>query len=306
MESANRRSGTPLPPRPPELGERHQEVLASIIVNYVLTGQPVASRTVARASADGVSSATVRNAMADLEEMGYISQPHTSAGRVPTDLGYRYYVDRMMARRPLGAEERRVLAQALPVAGETPDIPIILERAARLLAALSHHVGVVLAPRFPHAIMKRMDFVHLHGRKVLALFVSHSGMVDHRVIEAAEAVTQDDLNRINAFVRERFAGLTLPEIRTRVLGLMSEEKALYDRLLARALDLSHAYLQRRESEEGQILVEGSGAPAGAPGPADIEQMTTLFRAFESKGRLVGLLNACLEQGDTRIYIGSRR
>ncbi len=286
------------------LSDRHRDVLAAVIVNYVVTGQPVGSRTVSRNSRDGLSPATIRNTMSDLEEMGYLYQPHTSAGRVPTDLGYRYYVDRLMSERPLSRREIRHIRAALPAEEEAPDVDDLLNRTVKLLAGLSSHVGVVLAPRFRHAVLKRLEFLSLPEGRVLVIFVSQTGMVDHRVVSPRERLSDTELSAMTNLVNESFQDLTLPQIRVRVVQLMSEEKALYDRLLARALDLSSRYLAQRADDEDEVLVDGASNVLGEPDFADVARMKALFRAFEDKSRLVDLLNACLAEDRSRILIGS--
>jgi heat-inducible transcriptional repressor len=287
------------------LTDRQEDVLAAVVLNYVVTGTPVGSRTVSKNSPDRLSPATIRNAMADLEEMGFLYQPHTSAGRVPTDLGYRYYVDTLMSRRPLSPEEVRQIRTTLPHEGEPEDLHELLGRTAKLLAGLSSHVGVVLAPRFPGAILKRLEFLRLTDHRILAIFVSRSGMVDHRVIHVKESYSDMDLSSMTNLVNDNFQGLTLSQIREKALAMMSAEKALYDRLLARALELSRNYLDQRDDDEDEVLLDGTSNVLGEPTLAeDVDRMKTLFSAFEDKGRLVTLLNACLEQDEARVLIGS--
>jgi heat-inducible transcriptional repressor len=290
---------------PASLSQRHQEILSAVVLNYVVTGTPVGSRTVAKHRSDHLSPATIRNAMADLEEMGFLYQPHTSSGRVPTDLGYRYYVDTLMSQRPLSADEICQIRSALPHEGGPEEVTELLDRTVKLLAGLSSHVGVVLAPRFPHAILKRLEFLGLGPDRILAIFVSQSGMVDHRVIQIEETYGDEELVKMTNLVNDSFQGLTLPQIREKLLAMMSAEKALYDRLLARALELSRDYLDQREDEENELLLDGTSNVLREPTLADdVERMRGLFRAFEDKSRLVNLLNACLQQDRSRIVIGS--
>ncbi|MFQ5669836.1 MAG: heat-inducible transcriptional repressor HrcA [Acidobacteriota bacterium] len=287
-----------------QISERQRDILAAVVVQYVLTGNPVGSRTVSKNIAENVSAATIRNTMVDLEEMGYLFQPHTSAGRIPTDQGYRYYVDALMSDCTLNERDQQIINSALPVAGETPGVDVLLARTAHLLADLSSHVGLVLAPRFHSAIMKRLEFLQLPRNRVLAIFVSQSGIVDHKVISVPRPFGETELLNITNLINDNFTGLTLLEIRSRVLKMMSDEKALYDRLLARALELSRSYLEKREEEAEEVLVDGASNVVGEPDFEDVQRMKSLFRAFEEKSRLVEILNACLEQGRSRILIGS--
>ncbi|NIV37390.1 MAG: hypothetical protein GWN58_50610, partial [Anaerolineae bacterium] len=144
----------------------------------------------------------------------------------------------------------------------------------------------------------------LPENRVLALFVSRTGMVDHRVFPLPEPLSEADLTTMTNLVNESFQGLTLPQIRSRVLAMMREEKALYDRLLAQALELSRRYLQEREGDEDELLVDGTSNVVGEPDFADVERMKKLFQAFEDKNRLVNLLNACLDQDRTQVLIGA--
>ena len=286
-----------------QLSERQREVLAAVILNYAISGSPVGSRTVSRARPDRLSPATIRNTMSELEELGLLLQPHTSAGRVPTDSGYRYYVDAMMGEEPLSSGDNLAIQAALPAEGERPRVGELLHRTVRLLADLSCQVGVLLVPRFPQAILRRVDFHHLPGRQVLAVFVSQTGMVDHKVIAAPEPFTVEELGKMSRLVNESFHGMTLPQIRTRLIEEMHREKALYDRLLARAMGLFNSYLKERGENDDEILVDGTSNVVGESDFADIPQMKALFRAFEDKSRLVELLNVCLDHGRTQIRIG---
>ncbi|MFQ5720342.1 MAG: heat-inducible transcriptional repressor HrcA [Acidobacteriota bacterium] len=286
------------------LDARQREVLGAVIVNYVVARTPVGSRTVSKARADGLSPATIRNTMAELEEMGYLLQPHTSAGRIPTDLGYRYYVDSMMSGKPLTAVESRAIRSALPGADEHPRVEELLQRTVKLLADLSLQVGVVLAPRFTSAILRRLDFHRLPDGRILAVFVSESGIVDHKLITSSVPLSDTELVTISNMVNQNFHGKTLPRIRAELIDQMRREKALYDRLLSEALRLCRSYLDERADDDDEVIVGGTSNVVGEEGFADVDGMRALFRAFEDKNRLVHLLNACLGEDRTQIRIGS--
>lgn len=286
-----------------DLSERQRQVLATVVAHYVVSGSPVGSRTISKARPDHLSPASIRNTMADLEEMGYLAQPHTSAGRVPTDLGYRFYVDSLMSQRPPGKDDLETMRHVLLASENDQGIDEILSRSVKLLAGLSSQVGVVLAPRFSHAVLKRLEFLRISEDRVLALFISQTGMVDHRIVPMKESLSEAELTAVNNLVNENFAGLTLPEIRSRVLQMMRQEKALYDRLLARAMEMSSHYLDQREEGADELLVDGTFNVVGEPDFADVEQMKRLFKAFEDKNRLVELLNACLQQDKPQVIIG---
>jgi heat-inducible transcriptional repressor len=242
--------------------------------------------------------------MSDLEEMALLSQPHTSAGRVPTDAAFRLYVDVLLSARRVrvgGAEEERI-ARAL--AGTHGEIPAVMEEASRLLSALSGNVGIVLAPDLTRAVFETMDFVRLDGRRVLAVIVDPAGMVTHRLVETIEDISQTALDGMARFLTEQFAGLTLLEARARIVSLMAEEKARYDQVLGSALALAERVFEGHGPEAPGVFLEGTPNLVGQPGFASAEAMRDLFRAFEEKSRLVEILNGCLRSGGMTVRIGS--
>src|SRR5262245_15128996 len=217
------------------MDSRAEEILKRVIVNYILTGEPVGSRTIAKLSREGLSPASIRNVMADLEETGFLTQPHTSAGRVPTDKGYRYYVDALLDPVRLAPRDKALIDESLSrVASEFGEA---MEIIPKILSRLSSQVGYVVSPPIREAVLKHIEFVSLHGRRVLCVFVDRSGVVSHRLIEVEGETGQSDLDRAGHYLVEEFAGLTLGEIRTRLVALMAQEKAAFDVLLKNAVGL---------------------------------------------------------------------
>ncbi len=283
-----------------ELTEREREVLRAIIHAYISSAEPVGSRSVARKYGFQLSPATIRNIMADLEERGYLDQPHTSAGRIPTDLGYRCYVDSLMSRRPLTrAEESVIERQFRPVQGEVEDL---MREATKLLSGLSRSVGVVLGPRAEQLAVKRIEFVHLSGERVLVILITTSGQVQHKVIVLDEVIPQEELNRIARLLNTLVKGLSLSRVRQLLVKKMAEEKAMYDELLRRALTLGQKSFAGET--EGEVYIGGTANIMEQPEFADIEKMRTIFAAFEEKSKLVKILDQCLTQEGLTIIIGS--
>jgi len=281
--------------------ERAEEILKKVIVNYILTGEPVGSRTISKMSREGLSPASVRNVMSDLEEMGFLAQPHTSAGRVPTDKGYRYYVDSLLQPTRLGSRDRVLIDESLTrIGGEFTEA---LEIIPRLLSRLTSQVGYVIAPPIKDAVLKHIEFVKLHDRKVLCVFVDRSGVVSHRLIDVAEDYERSDLERAGRYLVEEFAGLTLAEIRTRLVALMAQEKATFDQLLRNAVTLGTSYLDAGQ-EDRRLVIEGTTNIMKHPEFSDVETMRRLFVTFEEKHRLVNLLDRCIDQPGVRVLIGS--
>ncbi len=283
------------------LDVRSQEILRNIIANYIMTGQPVGSRTIAKMNWEGLSPATVRNVMADLEEMGYLVQPHTSAGRVPTDKGYRYYVDTLLPAANLGARERSVIdARMSKVGGEFGEA---MEEIPRLLSRLTSMVGYILSPPPSDAVLKYVEFLRLSKRRILVVLVDTTESVSHRVLDTEEDYAQADLDRAGRYLVTEFAGATLSDIRLRLVRLMAEEKAAFDSLLKNAVTLATRYFDA-ESQERKVVLDGTTNIMKHPELSDVETMRSLFATFEEKHRLVKLLDRCLDQGGVRVFIGS--
>jgi len=238
--------------------------------------------------------------MSDLEELGFVVQPHTSAGRVPTDKGYRFYVDSLMDRTPLSPEElERIEQQVRPSAPEADELS---REVGRLLSALSPYVAITLFPRLQESRFQRAEFVSLARERVLVILLADTGLVHHKTIIMEEAVSQDELDRMARYLSELLKGRTLPEVRDLLVAQMAEEKAQYDRMLAQALRLGAQALAGEA--EAEVYVAGASRIADQPEFADVQRMKSLFAAFEEKSKLVLLLSECLRGEGCRIFIGS--
>src|SRR5262245_41410841 len=280
------------------LDERSAEVLRSLIHAHVASGEPVGSESLSRLLARPLSPATVRNIMADLERLGFLDHPHTSAGRVPTDEGYRYFVDSLMGREPLPARDAEAIRSGLrPREGSPQEV---LENAVHLLSRLSRNVAFVLAPDIARTSFRHVDFVRLPAPRVLAVLVDQTGLVTHKVLEMPDDLGQDDLQACANYLNQNFSGMRLPEVRQRLLELMQEEKALYAQLLQKAVRLGERAFAGDGG--GSVIVAGTANMLGQR-EVDLEQMRALFKTFEEKSRLVKILNACLSDEGIRIVIG---
>jgi heat-inducible transcriptional repressor len=281
------------------LNERSSEVLKSLIQLHIATGEPVGSESLARIFDRRVSPATLRNIMAELERAGYLDHPHTSAGRVPTDEGYRVYVDSLMSHEALPSRELAAIESALrPRDGSAQQL---LQSASHLLSRMSRNVGFVVAPEIGRASFRHVDLVRLPHPRILVVMVSRSGLVTSKVIEVEEQMSQDDLQACASYLNARFSGMTLPAIRARLMEAMREEKALYDLLLKRALSVGERAFAA--AGEGDVYLDGTANILEQPELVDLDRMRELFKTFEEKGRLVKILNACLADSGVRITIG---
>jgi len=285
----------------PALDDRRKEVLRSLVELHVETGEPVGSESLARVLNRAVSPATLRNIMADLEALGYLDHPHTSAGRMPTDEGYRFYVDSLMGHlRPLAPQDAAAIQSGLrkPEASANQ----VLENASRLLSRLSQQVGFVVLPAIDQTSFKHIDLVRLSPPRILVVMVSRTGIVTNKVVEIEEPLGQEQLQACGNYLNSHFAGMSLHEIRSRLLDLMREEKALYDSLLKNVVALGNRAFAA-EGDEAGVYLDGTANILSQPEFEDFVRMRALFRTFEEKSRLVRILNACISGDGLRIVIG---
>lgn len=285
----------------PTLPNREREILRAVVDSYIQTGEPVGSKTISLEHPEGRSAATIRNVMSDLEEAGLLSQPHPSAGRLPTERGIRFYVEELLQPRPVPEEERARIDQALR--GHQGELGELLERVSVVLAELTHNVGMVLMPDFEQKVFERIDFVRIAPRRVAVLFISRPGLVDHRVVQVDEDYGQSELDQVSRYLNDTFKGLSLPQIRAKLIEMMSEEKSQYDRLMREAIELSARSFDPT-GIESDLIVEGKTNLLDNQAFDNVERMKSLFQAFEEKSRLVALLNRCLDNKGHRLFIGS--
>jgi heat-inducible transcriptional repressor len=282
-----------------ELSARSRQILEAIVEDYIATAEPVGSSAVARRHALTLSSATVRNVMAHLEEQGLLTSPHTSAGRIPTEKAYRFYVDSLVGLRQVTREEKRQIIQRCRQSGA--GLSEILKETSRTLSSLSNYVGIVLAPSFTSDIFRQIEFIRIGSRKVLAILVSTNGLVQNRLVETVDDIPENDLLRMSNYLNGLMHGLTISQARERILTEMKDEKVRYDSMMLGALRLSE---QAVSGGGDEIFVEGQARILDQPEFSDASRMKDIFRAFEQKGLLLQLLNGCMNAEGVQIYIGS--
>ena len=281
------------------LDDRSRDVLKSLIQIHIATGEPVGSESLARSLNRSLSPATLRNIMSDLEKLGYLTHPHTSAGRMPTDEGYRVYVDSLM-RQPLPARDAAAIDSELrPREGSSSEV---IETASHLLSRLSRNVGFVVAPEIGRTAFRHIDLVRLPHPRVLVVMVSRTGLVTHKVIELEEEVPQDQLQACANYLNTHFAGMTLSAIKARLLDLMHEEKTLYDSLLKNVVSVGERAFAL-EGDGASVYLGGTSHMLDQRGFEDMDRMKALFKTFEEKSRLVKILNACISGSGIRVVIG---
>ncbi len=281
--------------------QRSREILLSIIKMYVDTGEPVGSRTLSKYSKEKLSAATIRNIMADLEDAGYLTHPHTSAGRIPTDKAYRFYVDSILRQVKISKSDESAIKHSL-LESEVSSATQFMERTSHLLSQMSNNVGIVVSPAIVQDILQHIEFLKLADGRILVIMVSRSGLVRDRVIRVEGDFSQAELDKTARYVTDNFKGLSLFAIRAEILKRMSEEKVLYDRLLQNAILLCNQGLE--DEEQGKVYVDGTSTILTKPDFTDTERLRGLFRMYEEKGKLLKILNECLAES-TSTGIGIR-
>ena len=287
-----------------ELSERSRRLLTTLVREYIETGEPVASQVLARKSGMGLSSATVRNVLALLEQGGYVHQPHTSAGRVPTDRGYRVFVDVLLdGRRPArpSADVEQHLRQRT---GPSPLMDDLLASVSHLVSRAARQVGFALAATSV-AVLQRIEFVPLGGSRVLVVVVARGNQVTQKVVDAGEDIRPDDLVQAANYLNTEFAGLPLLEVREAVLDRLRQERTLYDQLLARALRLARSTLEEMPSQQ-TFHVEGAASllNENAHDGISVGTLRALLEMMEEKERMVHLLNQYIDGSGLTIVIGA--
>lgn len=286
----------------PELAERDRRILGALVQAYINEGEPVSSLWLA-SRGFGVSSATLRSIMARLEELGYVRQPHTSAGRVPTDQGYRLFVDQLLSERRTSRAAPQLEAR-LRRAGTAGNL---LSHVSQEVSRASHQVGFAIAPAAESTMLERLDFVPLDGGKLLVVVVAAGGYVSHKVIEPTENYTSTELLQAANYLNGEFRGRSLIEVRQAVVERLREERTLYDALMARALRLANTTFEDMESPP-TVFIQGTSLLLDDVGTDDPEvtlaALRTVLRMIEEKARLVALLDDCLSGEGLTIVIGS--
>ena len=280
------------------LDARARQLLRTLIARHIRDGAPVGSQTLAEHAGLKVSPATVRNILADLEELGLLASPHTSAGRIPTAQGYRMFVDSLLQCQPLPASEMQQLRSEL--AGS--DTRQLLGSASELLSAMSRFVGVVAAPKPDTLVFRYIDFVTLAPDRVLAILVLHDGSVQNRVLELRRGFEPAVLEQVANYLHAHFAGLPLPQIRRKLLAELRQARDEMQAMLSQAVELAeHAFAPAEAG--GDLLVAGQTRLMGTQGISDVERLRELFEAFARKRDILQLLERTLHAQGVKIFIG---
>lgn len=281
------------------LEPRAAELLKLLVERYIHDGQPVGSRTLSRAHGLELSPATIRNIMADLDEMGLVSSPHTSAGRIPTTRGYRYFIDSLLSPERLSADDEAMIARDLvPQAAEGE----LLHAASELLSRLSRMAGVVTVPRRNLAVLRRIEFLPLSDRRVLAILVVNEHEVQNRVLNTDRDYAADELERFSNAINRHFTGQELTRLRQALLDDVSAAKVKVDQTLLQAVAMAEQALSEPTGREDYVLAGGSNLMAFHE-LSDVQRLRQLFDALDRKRELLQLFDQCLGAEGLQIFIG---
>src|SRR5215467_12298151 len=287
-------------PSPGQFGPREREILTAIVETYISTGEPVGSRTLSRQNKDGLSPATIRNVMADLVDAGYLDQPHTSAGRIPTAQAYRYYVDQISGKTEVSPADQTLIAGTLQ---GTVDVQEFLQRTSHVLSLVSSGVGVAIANTGQKNALDHVYFSRQGDKKVLAVVVTSSGVVHDRMMRLEHELNQTDLDTAANYINENFRGWTILALRNEIARRIEHERSEYDRLMKSLEELYRSGALAAEEPTRNIFVEGvSNLVANEQ---DRERLREMLKTLEEKERVAELLAAYLDtrQEAVRVVIG---
>src|SRR2546426_7464466 len=280
------------------IGEREREILTAVVETFITTGEPVGSRTLARSNREGLSPATIRNVMADLSDSGYLEQPHTSAGRVPTSEAYRYYVEQITGNARLSQQDETIIQDSL---SGISDVQEFMERTSHVLSLISRNVGVAVAIGGPKNALEHVYFSRLGDQKVLAVVITRSGLVRDRVLRLD--LPQDDLDAAARFINENFRGWTMETMRSEIAPRLEQERSEYDRLMSSVEQLYRQGALAADETAQAVFVEGAANLVA--GEQDRQRLQELLKTLEEKQKIVELLGAYLDakQEAVRVVIG---
>ncbi|MBD3671311.1 MAG: heat-inducible transcription repressor HrcA [Gammaproteobacteria bacterium] len=281
------------------INERAQRLLKSLVESYIRGGQPVGSKSLLEESGLQVSSATVRNVMAELEELGLVASPHTSAGRVPTDLGLRFFVDSLLTVQPLSGEEVESMRQSL---GADQTMPQLLNRTSSMLSGITRMAGLVMLPRRGRLSLRHIEFLPLGDRRILVIWVINDNDVQNRIVQMDRDYSAEELVRMAAYLNSHFNGLEVEEIKQRVIIEMEQTKEQANQLMLTAIELARQAFDG-EGDEADYVLEGETNLFGYAEMADMDKLRKLFDAFEQKRQVLQLLEGATSTEGIQIFIG---
>ena len=282
-----------------QVTERAQHFLKALIERYIKDGQPVGSRTLSKDTGLDLSPATVRNVMADLEDMGLVSSPHTSAGRVPTVSGYRLFIDSLLTVKQLAEREVDAMRRQL---GSFGDASALIESASQLLSGVTHLAGVVMLPRHERNAYRQIEFLPLSGNRVLAILVTGEGEVHNRIISTDRGYSPAQLEQAANYLNEMFTGQDIQDVRKHLLADLKKTHEHMDQIMMQAVEMAQRVVEAAEDAD-DCLIAGQTNLMEFEELASMERLKQLFDAFTEKNQILHLLDRCIEAEGVQIFVG---
>jgi len=283
------------------LSERAQLLLKALIESYIRDGQPVGSRTLSRDSGLSLSSATIRNVMADLEELGFVVSPHTSAGRIPTDKGYRLFVDSLLKLKPLQSGEIDDIERRLR--NDASKGRALVQTVSQMLSSVTQMAGLVTLPNPHYVALSQIEFIGLSENRALAIMVMNNGEVENRVVQLERAYSTEELRRAANYLNEAFAGRSLPEVRASLLKQLQETRQTMNQLMQDAIQMAQKVFETPGGERVEYVIAGETNLMGFAELSNVDRLRRLFEAFNEKHDMLRLLDNCLRAQGIQIFIG---
>jgi heat-inducible transcriptional repressor len=283
------------------LSERAQLLLKALIESYIRDGQPVGSRTLSRDSGLSLSSATIRNVMADLEELGFVVSPHTSAGRIPTDKGYRLFVDSLLKLKPLQSEEIDDIERRLR--NDVSNGRTLVQTVSQMLSSVTQMAGLVTLPNPHYVALSQIEFIGLSENRALAIMVMNNREVENRVVQLERPYSSEELRRAANYLNEAFAGRSLPEVRASLLKQLQETRQTMNQLMQDAIQMAQKVFETPGGEQVEYVIAGETNLMGFAELSNVDRLRRLFEAFNEKHDMLRLLDNCLRAQGIQIFIG---
>ena len=284
-----------------ELSQRKKRILHAVVANHIQTAEPVGSRTVARSHLIGLSSATIRNEMADLEEMGYLAQPHTSAGRIPSQKGYRYYVDHLMGDGRLTAEEELSISRFLSDE-KMREIEQIIANAVKVLSSVTNQTSLIMGPQFQKSTFQQMRILPLDENRGLVVLITHSGFIKNKVIELDQNLSPAELHQVVSYLNQKLYGLTIDQVTTSLINELKRDLFRRLEILEQAFILLEESL--REERQARVFLGGTTNILTQPEFRSVKKIHQMLSLFERESLLFEILEQNLTEDDVVVRIGT--
>ena len=287
---------------PEQLNERAALLLKKLVYSYIADGQPVGSKKLADDADLGISSATIRNVMSGLEKKGLIASPHTSAGRIPTEQGYRLFVDSMLEVEPLGKSLLSRLKQELDPDQNTD---ALINHASQIVSELTHMAGIISVPKVSQATLRHIEFLPLPDQRILAIMVINEREVQNRVLHMQRAYSPEELQVASAYLNQNFMGMDIYDVREQLLLAMKQAREDIDATMQTVIEVAGVtFSESMQSSDGEYRVQGETNLVRYGETADRNQLTQLLEIFDHKREMLGLLDRCIQAEGVKVFIGN--